>query len=232
MQAFYLRYSKKNLVIPSLFIYIWRMIAKWFFSTLIVVLALFGISSGQVATPNQEIVVQFNDDEVTLDEAQNAIAIVKKQLQIIGVENIRVLEGDDNGLKITYYSDVDVAVIKRIFSEGKKLELGSISYSQEKEPVEFPSKNNSTSYKLNVCEIHVSPDAEIDFNGYLLEVTSGNDSYFNPIVYFTVNEIDVRERNRIEKVAYTVQSTIALRLDCSSHNIPEVRAGPAPKGIS
>ena len=206
--------------------------AKWFFSTLIVLLALFGIGAGQVAAPNQEIVVQFNGDEVTLDDAQNAIAIVKKQLQIIGVENIQVVEGDEGSLKITYYSDVDVAVIKGIFSVEDKLELGLISYSKDKEPFKVPAKDNSNTYELNVCEIHIGVDAEMGFNGYLLELKFGNENYFNPIVYFSADEINVRERNRIEKIAYTVHRNIALVIDNSSHNIPEVRAGPNFNGIS
>jgi hypothetical protein len=205
---------------------------KGYLSTLIIILALFGIYWESTSVPNQEIVVQFDDGEVTFDEAQIAIAIVKKQLQELGVENIQVFEGDDGGLKITYYSAINVAEIKRAFSEEEKLELGYITYGDENEPFQIPSEKTTTNYKLNVCEIHVSPDAATDFNGYLPKITSGHDSYLNPIVYLTVDEIDVRERNRLDKVAYTVHRNIALLIDTTSHNIPEVRAGPAPNGIS
>ncbi len=205
---------------------------KGYLSTLIIILALFGIYWESTSVPNQEIVVQFDDGKVTVDEAQKAIAIVKKQLQVLGVENIQVFEGDDGGLKITYYSAIDVAEIKRAFSEEEKLELGSIFYSQENEPFKIPTKDNSTTYKLNVCEIHPSPDAEMGFNGFLPEIIPGHDRYLNTIVYFTVDEIVVRQKNQIDKVAYTVHRNVALLLDTASHNIPEVRAGPAPSGIS
>ena len=41
---------------------------------------------------NQEIVVHFNDEAAAENQAQNAIAVVKQQLQRIGVENIQILE--------------------------------------------------------------------------------------------------------------------------------------------
>lgn len=200
--------------------------AKWYLSTFIVILTLLGVSQQQFSVPNQEIVVQFANNEVTLFETQNTIAIVKKQLQAIGVDNIKVYEEANGKLKITYFSDVDVAFIKKIFSEENILKLGFTSINYEEESTKLPSNKNSNSYKLDVFEIQKSTDAEGDFNGFALELKPESDRFFTTKIYFSSIEINVKEKNRAEKVAYTIHKNIAIAIDNSSHNIPEVRAGP------
>ena len=56
---------------------------KWYVSALIFALAIVGISLEQVSVPNQEIVLQFADLEVTLDETQDAITQIKSQRSTI-----------------------------------------------------------------------------------------------------------------------------------------------------
>jgi len=205
--------------------------AKWYLGTFIVVLTLLGASLQQFSVPNQEIVVQFANDKVATFETQNTIAIVKKQLQNIGVDNIQIHEGDNGSLKITYYSNIDVAAIKKIFSK-KELELGFTSIYPQEKPANLPSNKNSSTYKLDVFEIQKSNNNDWDFNGYALEVLPENDRYFKPKVYFSYFEIDVRKKNRIEKTAYLAHRNISISIDKSSHNIPEVRAGPVTNVIS
>ena len=197
---------------------------NWYLGALIFILTLFGFSQQQKEVPNQEIIFQFADNHVKLEVAQNAVAIVKKQLQSIGVDRIKVRETADGSFKITYYSDIDVAAIKEIFSKEKNLELG-YTFSDE-EDKEFPSPEVSSSYKLNVCEIGSNSDFESGLNGYILKLTLENERLFNPIVYFSSNQLDSREIEKIEKTAYKLHSIIAAAIDNSSHNIPEVRAGP------
>ena len=199
--------------------------SKGYFSILFLILALIGISWEHTSKPNQEVVVQFNNKDVSCDEAQNAIALVKLQLQGIGVENIQVIEEASGRLKITYYSHVDVAVVKSIISDGEKLELSDISLFQDEES-ELPSNEDSLSYELNVSELHKNPNSDVDGDGFILELKSNHDRYVPPVVYYTESEIDVRGKNSIEKIAYTVHRNMALLIDCGSHNIPEVRAGP------
>jgi len=211
---------------------------KWRFSTFIIILTVLGISLQQFSVPNQEIVVQFANDEVGLIETQNTIAIVKKQLQQVGVKNIKVHKGENGELKISYFSDIDVASIKKIFStrmpleasaeeQEKELKLGFASVFNEEEPTNFPLDKNTNRYKLDVFEIQKSNDAELDLNGLALEINPENDRYFSPEVYFSNNEIDVWNKNKVEKVAYLIGRTIEKSIDNSSHNIPEVRAGPS-----
>ncbi len=200
--------------------------SKWYVSTLFFVLAFLGVSLKQSSTPNQEIVVQFNNNGVTQDEALNALAIVKEQLQEIGVENIRVQESANGTLKITYYSEIDVAGIKELFAKDKNLELGYTLYSHNEEDPGVPPLTYSSNYKLNVSEIQKGQDLASDFEGFLFESKSVTTRYINADVYFSHSEVDIWEKNRLEKVAFELHSNQALLIDNSSHNIPEVRAGP------
>lgn len=207
---------------------------KWYLSTFVLILVLLGYNRQQAYVPNQEIVMQFVDADVTSDVTQNAIAIVKKQLQTIGIANIQVRETVAGRLKITYNSDLDVASIKRIFSKELSLELGYVSLGslEDGEQDEFPSNKSSNSYNLNVSEIQNSYDAESDFNGYVLELTPENERLYNPVVDLSIDKNDAREKNRVEKLAYLIQRNIALALNNSSRIIPEVRAGPASNSNS
>lgn len=205
--------------------------AKWYLGTFIVVLTLLGASLQQFSVPNQEIVVQFANDEVATFETQNTIAIVKKQLQDIGVDNIQIHEEAHGKLKITYYSNVDVTSIKKIFLE-KELEFGLTSLYNQKKSTKSPSSKNSNTYKLDVFEIQKSNDVDWGLNGYVLELKPKNDRYFKPDVYFPYIEIDVKKKNRLEKTAYIVHKNISIAIDNSTFNIPEVRAGPITNIIS
>jgi hypothetical protein len=173
--------------------------------------------------------MQFVDADVTSTVTQDAIAIVKKQLQSIGIANIQVRETAAGRLKITYYSDLDVASIKRIFSKEISLELGYTSPGpiEDGEQDELPSNKLSNSYNLNVCEIQNSYDAQSDFNVYILELIPQNERLYIPVVDLSIDKNNTWESNSIEKVAYLIQRNIALSINTSLHIIPEVRAGPA-----
>ncbi len=200
--------------------------AKWYLSTFIVILTLLGLSQQQFSVPNQEIVVQFTTNEIALLETQNTIAIVKKQLQTIGVENIQIHKGANGKLKITYFSDIDVASIKEILSKKKDLKIIYSSIFQKEGDSKFPSNKHSNHFKLDVLEIQKSSDGEGDFNGYALELKPESDRFFTSVVYLPYADVAVKETNKAEKVAYAIHKKIAIAIDNSSHNIPEVRAGP------
>ena len=61
---------------------------KWYLNTFILIIAFLGAVLQQFSVPNQEIVLQFEDQEISLGETENAIADVKKLLKNIGsIEN-------------------------------------------------------------------------------------------------------------------------------------------------
>lgn len=195
---------------------------KSLLSVLIIVLALLGLSQHEMSVPNQEIVMQFTDDEVSSDDALNAIEIVKNQLQTIGVDNIQVREIEEGRLRITYYSDMDVVSIKNILSQEKNLKLGYTSTGEE--PIDLPS-DDSDSYNFNVYEIQKPSDSKWDFEGTLvLELKPDGDRFSNPKVFASINEID--DEVSSTKVAYKLHYNIAVAIDNTSYKIPEVRAGP------
>lgn len=201
--------------------------AKWYFSTLIIILTFLGIRQQETSVANQEIVMEFIDDEVTSCEIQDAIAIVKTQLEALGVDDIEVRKEEDGRLRITYYSDVNVESIKRLLSEEKNIALGYTSYDREQEDSKFPSKEKTNSYNLDVYEIHKGTDIQFGLDGkYVIDLNHDYDRFTNPNVPISLGLIDASENNSLVKIAYKLYRNIAIAIDNTSHKIPEVRAGP------
>lgn len=201
---------------------------KWYFGTLLTALALLIAIQEPTVVPNQEIVLEFTNSDVDSPEVQNAITIVKKQLQSIGVKNTRISRELKNGkLKITYYSDADVECIKSLFSPEQNVALDLVLYDQNKGDSEYPLDENAKDYSLNVYEIQQGLDFSSDFNGkYLLEIQQEQEGFSSFYSYSFVSGIDINDTDRLVKVAQKVNTTIAIAIDNTSHKIPEVRAGP------
>ena len=201
--------------------------ARIHINVLIIILTIFGIvSQQQISVPNQEIVLQFANDDVTSEDALSTIAIVTKQLQDLGVENILVKNLEKGGLKITYYSNTDVASVKRVLSKEKKLEFDYTLNNQDEEQSKFPSDKEPINYDFDVFEIQNGNDTDWNLDGYVLELNIENDLFFSSNVYMSIDEIDIKEKDRLVKISYKVNRNIAIAIDNTSHNIPEVRAGP------
>tara|TARA_R110002049_G_scaffold993_3_gene7167 strand:+ start:43807 stop:44427 length:621 start_codon:yes stop_codon:yes gene_type:complete len=201
---------------------------KWYISTLIIILTLIGVvCEQQVSLPNQEIVLQFTDARVSTEDAQNTLELVKKQLQDLGVENIKVKEQATGSIKITYYSDDDVALIKQILSKEHSLSLDYVPFSQEESDSRLPSKEIPITYNLDVHEIQKSHDAHWNLNGTLvLDVKQKTNHFFSPNVYASFSELEAKDKEAVSKVAFKVNKHIAIAINSIPHSIPEVRAGP------
>ncbi|CDF78353.1 conserved hypothetical protein [Formosa agariphila KMM 3901] len=198
---------------------------KWYFSTLLITVALFfGVASQQQSTvPNQEIVLQLSGNVALQDNAQRAISLVKQQLQNIGAENIQVSEDEDGVLKITYYCDSDIDSIKKILSEDEALAFKN-STSQQKES---PSEEHNPTYNFDVFEIHNGFDMAFHHAGKVAVELKASSHHFSQLndghgIVYTTDFIDVPSI----KVAYKFYKDIALAIDNTSKKIPEVRAGP------
>ncbi|WP_298320071.1 hypothetical protein [uncultured Aquimarina sp.] len=202
---------------------------EWYFKILISAFALLVVMQQQTVVPNQEIVLEFTDIEVTSLEAQNAIAIVKKQLESIGVKNTRISKELHNGkLKISYYSDADVESIKKILAKEQNVALDHIFYDRKNGGEDqFPFNKNSSDYNLDVYKIHKSSDLDTDFNGiFVLEVKQKQERASSFYVYSFDSENDTYHLDNLIKLAQKVNRSIAITIDNISHKIPEVRAGP------
>jgi hypothetical protein len=204
------------------------MIARWCISTFIFLLTLFGVvSQQQMVIPNQEIVLQFTDVELTSDDAKQTILIVRAQLEALGVENIQVKAQENGKLKISYYCDADISSIKNSFAEAHHLALDYQSNKQGKESSKLPSEENNTFYNINVYEIQFGSDSGWDFDGaFTLEVEVKSDRFIDPNVTFSAASINLNNSKNITKVAYRVCRTISIEIGDALHTIPEVRAGP------
>ncbi|MDB9994153.1 hypothetical protein OAE13_05670 [Flavobacteriaceae bacterium] len=199
---------------------------KWYLNTFILIIAFLGAVLQQFSVPNQEIVLQFEGHEISLDETENAIADVKKLLQDIGIKKIKVYKGANGVLKISYFSQVDVVSIKKIFSKEKALKLSYSSLDFGENPFKVPTKKKSITYQLDVFEIQKSKENALDSNGLVIESSPENDRSFNLDIYYPDLSKELRLKNRIEKVAYNIFGNKSIEINNASHNIPKVRAGP------
>jgi hypothetical protein len=201
--------------------------AKWYFSTLIILLTLLGsvANQEQACVPNQEIVLQFTNDEVSLDESQNAIAIVKKQLHRLGIDDIQVGDLENGALTIAYHSSIDVESIKKSLLENN-ISVGATIDKDQKDQ-QSPLKDNTKNYNLDIYEIHKNTDNSQGSAGkYVLVIKQDYDRYTNLNFFSNVQEINVSETNNLVKQAFKIQGSVAIAIDHTSYAIPEVRAGP------
>ena len=181
------------------------MIARWCISVFVVLLTLFGaVSQQQVAVPNQEIVLQFTDVELTSEDAKQTISIVKAQLEAFGVENIQIKITDNAKLKISYYCETDISSIKKIFAGENNLTLNYQNTSQDKDTSRSPSNDTNIIYNLDVYEIQSASDSGWDLDGtFTLEVEVKSDRFLDPNVFFSPVNLDFRNTNSIVKVVLT-----------------------------
>jgi len=203
------------------------MIARWCISVLIFSLTLFGVvSQQQILVPNQEIVLQFEDVDLTSKQTENTVAIVKQQLQNLGAENIQVLSLENGKLKITYFSDSEVASIKETFSEENNLVLHLTSQSQEEDSSSFPFEESNINYNLDVYEIQNGQDSEWGFDGAIgLELEPKSDRFLDPN-NLSNKHIGCQYEDYLIQVAYKIRREITIQISDPLHTIPEVRAGP------
>lgn len=192
--------------------------AKWYFSTLLI-LILLGIGQQQLAAPNQEIVLQFSNQDVSSVQSQLTISLLKEQLHKIGVDNINVFEEANGKLKITYYSAIDVIHVKKIFLEETLLGL-NISSQKEKS-----NSEHQNSYDFDVFEIKNTSESQWDLEGtFVAELKADADRYHNPKV---LNSVLKEQTTYIRKATSGKIHFIFAIIDSeTSCKIPDVRAGP------
>src|SRR6056300_1545353 len=157
------------------------MVARWCISIFIFTLTLFGVvSQQQVALPNQEIVLEFTDIDLSAEHAQGTIDAIKKQLQELGAENIQV-NTEEGHVNIAYYSSSDTASIKKTLSNGSYLALNCTANSKSEKP-SVPSENNDVAhYNFDVFEIQNDDGHGRNLNGNLvLEVETKSDRFLEP----------------------------------------------------
>lgn len=199
---------------------------KWYISALIIIVTFFGLSQQPISNPNQEIVLKFENVELTKEDTQVTIAILKEELQNVGVNNFKVTENDKGTLKIKYYSDANVAVIKRILSKRIRSELGTSDENEEEES-EYPFNQDSESYNLDIYELQNGNESESGLNGtFVLEFKVKSDRFSKPTNNTSQKSTDYLLIDANVKTSLKTFNTIALVIHDGLYHVPEVRAGP------
>ena len=186
---------------------------------------MFGVvSQQQVVSANQEMVLQFQDADLTSHQTERTLAIVKEQLEHLGAENIQVLSLDNGTLKITYFSDAHVSRIKQTFTDATSLD--GILKSKENQSSTVPFEDVNVAYHLDVFEIQNGQDSGWGFDGAIgLEFEPKSDRFLDPNTISSACTA-YQYQDYLIQVAYKVRKHIAIQISEPLHKIPEVRAGP------
>lgn len=198
---------------------------KLHFGIIVVLLAFLGTFLEQPTVPNQQMIIQFSDKAITLQDTEIAIDAIQKKLQSVGVTQIQIGQSEGGQLRITYYSDTDVAHIQNILFKAEDL---NIAYdSNQDQSNNFPEQRHLKDYELNISEISTSSDFNWDFEGtQVAEINQKTDHSNTLKVSYSGKNILTKQYNGAINIAVSVNNAIAIAIDHLSYKIPEVRAGP------
>jgi hypothetical protein len=203
------------------------MIARRCICILIFGLTLFGVvSQQQITLPNQEIVLQFEDVNLTSNQTGEAVTAIKQKLQGLGAKNIKVLTLQEGKLKITYFSDEDIASIKQQFLDQETLTLQLTSQSKDNNPSQLPTQESNVNYDINVYEIQNSQHSGWDFDGAIASDTEVKSDRFLDPNYFAKESAGYDYTDSLIQITYKIRKAITIQISDALHTIPEVRAGP------
>ena len=198
---------------------------KWYLRSFVILVVLIGLTLEQIAQPNQQIVVEFAGDSVSLSSAQNTIAAVTNKLQAIGAKSIKVKQGANGVLTISYYSTIDTEAVKGMLSSNKEV-LEGVASNDSSPKNQAPPFDTSSVYKLDVYEIQQQYEIKPDLNGLVLTFEGKTHRYFIAKVYGAIGGNQIAQQNKITTVSFIAQGAVSLVLTDFSYKIPQVRAGP------
>ena len=198
---------------------------KWYLRSFVILVVLIGLTLEQIAQPNQQIVVEFAGDSISLSNAQNTIAAVTNKLHDIGAKSIKVKQGANGVLTISYYSTIDTEAVKGMLSSNKEV-LEGVASNDSSPKNQAPPFDTSSVYKLDVYEIQQQYDIKPDLNGLVLTFEGKTHRYFIAKVYGAIGGNQNAQQNKITTVSLITQGAVSLLLTEFSYKIPQVRAGP------
>jgi len=185
------------------------------------------ISQQEFNVPNQEIVLEFNHIPVTSNKAQATVLQVKNKLQTLGASQIKVQKTAQGTLKITYYSETDIASIKQTFSKDLYGKLNTNLLEEKNKSADFPAEESKVAYNLDVFEIKDTNTSGWDFDGKcVLSVDNKSDRFSDPNTPFFIQDVQVTLEKHTVKTAYKVRRNVLISTENNLHKIPEGRAGP------
>ena len=198
---------------------------KWYLRSFVILVVLIGLTLEQIAQPNQQIVVEFAGDSISLSNAQNTIAAVTNKLHDIGAKSIKVKHGANGVLTISYYSTIDTEAVKGMLSSNKEV-LEGVASNDSSPKNQAPPFDTSSVYKLDVYEIQQQYNIKPDLNGLVHTFEGETHRYFIAKVYGAIGGNQIAQQNKITTVSFIAQGAVSLVLTDFSYKIPQVRAGP------
>ncbi|QNM84366.1 hypothetical protein H9W90_09110 [Polaribacter pectinis] len=192
---------------------------KLYFGALFLMLIYFGTFQEQVSRTNQEIVLEFVDTKINKQEISSTITNIKERLLKVGVSNIKIQETQKGTLKISYYSFVHTSDIKEALVFDNQLALNKNSEKKG-------DKNDTSTYNIDVYEITNQTNISDQNDEYIFEIKVNSDRFTTNYNYVSTRNIDAHKVNQLYTTAYNTYKNHPFTKDYSSHQEPEVRAGP------
>ncbi|WP_339628791.1 hypothetical protein, partial [uncultured Maribacter sp.] len=190
--------------------------AKWCISTLLIILALLGLSQEQTKASNQQILLQFIDVELASETAHDEVlTAITKRLKVLGIEAIEIIENDGKQVSIRYYSDVDALSVKKFLTQKNHL---SLTYDDEV-PFDFPKEQLPEKYNLVVSDLHQQADNGLSLNGNLVLIHKQDYKRFSNPVILQYNNAIVFKQDTIVNVSFKINRNIAIAIDNTSQTI-------------
>ncbi len=196
---------------------------KWYISTCIAILALWGIVHNHASLPNQEVLVSFHNQQVTSEQTQDAIAFIEQELQDLGVTHIEVEQASDQ-LKISYHSSLEVEAIQEVLAKATHIKTATAKVSKSRKS---SKEEGSKAYDVAVHKIQKTQGQHTNSSEQCAVLTKHDfDRATNAHVTLYVNELmdDLFLLAPIQKT--TISNTTTAYVIQKTYAIPEVRAGP------
>lgn len=193
--------------------------AKWYISTLFLLLIYFGAFQEQVSMPNQEIILEFVDYKINKKDIENTIAEVKEKLLKVGVANIVIKKTKKGTLKISYYSAVHIDNVKEVLVEKNQLVLNQNSENNQK-------NKNSSNYNIDIHELTDETDISNSDYKFVFEIKYNSDRLTTVNYFALVKKSEQYKTDQLYKIAYKINKNNPFTKDRTSYKEPEVRAGP------
>lgn len=200
--------------------------AKWYASTLFIILVSLGLSKGPKKALNQQIVLQFVDLELGADTTHDEVlACIEQQLRSLGIEAIEIVEKGQRQISVRYYSEVDADTVERFLT----LENQTATSSQDDNPEDFPKEKEPKKYHLVVSDLYAQFDSDFNAQATLVDHKEKEDVRQKQPLRFGFPFDVTYEINRWSSFDKTlkINSNIQIAFDNFSYQIPEIRAGPS-----
>jgi hypothetical protein len=199
--------------------------SKLHFGILIMLMAFLGRYIKTSVIPNQQIVIEFLDNNISEDDTQNTIETIQIKLNRIGVEDIIIGQNQNGHLKITYYSNTNIQHIEDLLSNDESFKISH--KSGEENSNSLPEQGDLKHYKLNISEIQKGSTNDWDFEDFkIVEFNHKSDRSSNLKINTSGISVKSESCNIINKLSLELSNNAGLAVIKLSYKIPEIRAGP------